>query len=112
MPAPSSSPSVLLDAVIEAGRPPAPLDAAESISLLQALSAVPDPRKARGRRHSLRSVLLLAVGAVLAGARSYAAIAPWAAQAEQTLAVCARRRTRPRSAGYSPRSTRPPCSRR
>jgi predicted transposase YbfD/YdcC len=63
------------------------LDAAESITLLRALSAVPDPRRARGRRHSLQSVLVLAVGAVLAGARSYAAIAQWAAHAEQAVAV-------------------------
>jgi DDE_Tnp_1-associated len=82
VPAPSSSPSVLLDAVTEVGLAPGPLDAAASISLLRALADVPDPRKARGRRHGLQSVLLLAVGAVLAGARSYAAIAQWAAHAE------------------------------
>ena len=87
MPAPSSSPSALLDAVTEVGLPPGPLDAAASISLLRALADVPDPRRARGRRHGLQSVLLLAVGAVLAGARSYAAIAQWAAHAEQTVAV-------------------------
>jgi predicted transposase YbfD/YdcC len=88
VPAPSSSPSILLEAVTEAGLPPGPLDAAESITLLRALAAVPDPRKARGRRHSLQSVLPLAVGAVLAGARSYAAIAQWAHCAEQAVAVC------------------------
>jgi predicted transposase YbfD/YdcC len=88
VPASSSSPSVLLDAVTEVGLPSEQLDTAESISLLQALSVVPDPRKARGRRHSLQSILLLAVGAVLAGARSYAAIAQWASCAEQAVAVC------------------------
>jgi predicted transposase YbfD/YdcC len=88
VPAPSSSPSVLLDAVSDAGLPPGPLDATESISLLRALSAVPDPRDARGRRHGLQSILLLAVGAVLAGARSYAAIAQWARCAEQAVTVC------------------------
>jgi predicted transposase YbfD/YdcC len=87
VPASSSSPSVLLDAVTEAGLPPAPLSVVESISLLQALSAVPDPRKARGRRHSLQSILLVAVGAALAGARSYAAIAQWAGCAEQAVAA-------------------------
>src|SRR3954447_18277052 len=56
--------------------------------MLQALAAVPDQRNARGRRHSLQSVLLLAVGAVLAGARSYAAIAQWARCAQQEVAVC------------------------
>ncbi|MDP9359230.1 MAG: ISAs1 family transposase [Chloroflexota bacterium] len=79
---------VALGTVTEAGLSPGPLGAAESISLLQALSGVPDPRKARGRRHSLRSILLLSVGAVLAGARSYAAIAQWAGHAEQAVAVC------------------------
>ncbi len=88
MPAPSSSPSALLEAVAEAGLPPESLGAAESIGLLQALSAVPDPRNARGRRHGLQSILLLAVGAVLAGARSYAAIAQWAAHAEQAVSFC------------------------
>ncbi len=34
--------------------------------------------------------LLVAVGAVLAGARSYAAIADWAATAEQALRSCGR----------------------
>jgi predicted transposase YbfD/YdcC len=88
VPAPSSSPTVLLDAITEAGLPPRRLGAAESISLLQALAVVPDPRDARGRRHSLQSVLLIAVGAVLAGARSYAAIAQWARCAEQAVTVC------------------------
>ena len=46
--------------------------------LLVALSAVPDPRKARGVRHRLVTVLAAAVCAVLAGARSYVAIAEWA----------------------------------
>src|SRR3954447_11639038 len=68
--------------------PPGRLDVAESIGLLQAPATVPDPRRARGRRHGLQSVLLLAVGAVLAGARSYTAIAQWARCAEQAVAVC------------------------
>ena len=88
MPASSSSPTVVLDALAEAGLPPGSLDAVESITLLQALSAVPDPRRARGRRHSLQSVLFLALGAVLAGARSWAAIAQWAAWAEGPVTVC------------------------
>ncbi len=88
MPAPSSSPSVLLDVVTETCLQPGPLDSVESISLLHALSSVPDPRQARGRRHGLQSILLLAVGAVLAGARSYAAIAHWARCAEHAVAVC------------------------
>jgi predicted transposase YbfD/YdcC len=46
--------------------------------LLAALVAVPDPRKTRGRRHRLVTVLAVSVCAVLAGARSYVAIAEWA----------------------------------
>jgi predicted transposase YbfD/YdcC len=88
VPASSSSPSAVVHAVTASGLPAEPLDAAESISLLQTLSAVPDPRRSRGRRHSPQSILLLAVGAVLAGARSYAAIAQWAGCAEQAVAVC------------------------
>src|SRR3954453_3913056 len=66
-----------------------PLSAAESIRLVKALQAVPDPRRRRGRRHGLQSELLLAVPAVRAGASSWVAIAQWAAIAPQALAVCA-----------------------
>ncbi len=55
--------------------------------LLSVLARVPDPRKPRGVRHRLAAVLGLAVCAVLAGARSYVAIAEWAADADtETLA--------------------------
>lgn len=47
--------------------------------LLAYLAWVPDPRDPRGVRHSLASVLAAAVAAVLAGARSLAAIAEWVA---------------------------------
>ena len=88
MPASSSSPTALVDAATAAGVPARPLSTLESISLLPALAAVPDPRKRRGRRHSLQSVLFLALSAILAGARSYAAIADWAAVARPELHVC------------------------
>jgi predicted transposase YbfD/YdcC len=45
------------------------------------LARVPDPRHPRGVRHSLTSLLLAAVAAVLAGARSFAAIGEWVADA-------------------------------
>jgi predicted transposase YbfD/YdcC len=51
--------------------------------LVTALSQVPDPRDARGVRHSAGSVLLLAVAAVLAGSRSFYAIGQWIAGAGQ-----------------------------
>ncbi|MGV9266912.1 transposase family protein [Kitasatospora sp. NPDC003701] len=45
------------------------------------LAAVPDPRRAKGRRHPLAFVLALAACAVLAGAKSLAVITEWAADA-------------------------------
>lgn len=47
------------------------------------LALVPDPRKRRGVRHSLGSVLTLAAAAVAAGAQSFTAIGEWAADAPQ-----------------------------
>ncbi|WP_420082681.1 ISAs1 family transposase (plasmid) [Streptomyces sp. JL4002] len=47
------------------------------------LRTLPDPRKRRGRRHPLVSVLLTAACSVLAGARSYLAIGQWARNAPQ-----------------------------
>src|SRR3954447_11284001 len=84
MPASASSLSELLPASQAAA---GPLSAADSIRLVQALKAVPDPRRRRGRRHGLQSVLLLALQAVMAGASSWIAIAQWAATAPQALGV-------------------------
>jgi hypothetical protein len=50
-------------------------------SLAGHLARVPDPRDPRGVRHTLTSLLLAAVAAVLAGARSFTAIGEWAADA-------------------------------
>lgn len=46
--------------------------------LMTALHHVPDPRDRRGVRHRLAGMLAVAVCAVLAGARSFAAIGEWA----------------------------------
>jgi predicted transposase YbfD/YdcC len=54
---------------------------AKAPHLLVYLAAVPDPRGIRGRRHPLVAILAVAAAAVLAGARSIAAIAEWAADA-------------------------------
>ena len=56
--------------------------AADRAGVLSVLARVPDPRKPRGVRHRLVAMLGLAVCAVLAGARSFVAIAEWAADAD------------------------------
>ena len=58
----------------------------EQPGLLGLLARVVDPRHRRGVRHQLAGVLGLALCAVVAGARSFTAIAEWAADADgQTL---------------------------
>ena len=46
-------------------------------SLVEAWQQVPDPRKARGKRHPLGAILTQVVAAMLSGARSVDAIAQW-----------------------------------
>ena len=58
---------------------PACLDTEQQRDLLRALGVVPDPRRRRGVRYRLASLLAVAVCAVLAGACTFAAIADWAA---------------------------------
>ena len=48
------------------------------IELLSVLGRVPDPRDPRGMRYPLSGMLAVAVCAVVAGARSFAAIGDWA----------------------------------
>jgi predicted transposase YbfD/YdcC len=62
---------------------PLQLQNADAPHLLAHLAAVPDPRATRGRRHPLVAILAMAAAAVLAGARSIAAIAEWATDAPQ-----------------------------
>ena len=83
MPAPSSS---LIDPVLGHLAGLACDGAEDRPGLLAVLARVADPRHRRGVRHRLVVILSLAVCAVLAGARSFTAIAEWAADAdEQTL---------------------------
>jgi hypothetical protein len=78
---PSSSIPAALTRLTDAE--PHKLQDADAPHLLAYLAAVPDPRAARGRRHPLVAILAMAAAAVLAGARSIAAIAEWAADAPQ-----------------------------
>ncbi len=77
--------------------------AEEQPGLLAMLAGVTDPRRRRGVRHRLAVILGLALCAVLAGARSFTAIAEWAADADpETLRVLGpevRCRRNPRSGG-------------
>src|ERR1022692_3773506 len=83
MPAP---PSLLIDPAIGHLVDVARDVAAERPGLLGVLARVADPRRRRGVRHRLAGILGLALCAVVAGARSFTAIAEWAADAdEQTL---------------------------
>jgi DDE_Tnp_1-associated len=52
-------------------------------TVVSVLAGVADPRARRGVRHRLVTILGLAVCAVLAGARSFTAIAEWAAGADE-----------------------------
>ena len=70
-----------------------PLHPGECPSLAECLQQVPDPRDPRGVRHSLTSLLLASVAAVLAGAQSLAAAGEWVADAPpQVLAALGIRR--------------------
>ena len=84
MPASSSSP---IDPVLGHLAGLAKEAAEDRPGLLAVLAKVTDPRHRRGVRHRLAVILGLAVCAVLAGARSFTAIAEWAADADaETLA--------------------------
>jgi hypothetical protein len=78
VPACSSSP---IPAVAQRLASPATLAPEQCRDLLDDLAQIADPRHRRGRRHALGAVLAVAVAAVLAGAKSLAAIGEWAADA-------------------------------
>jgi hypothetical protein len=80
VPACSSSP---IPAAAHRLAAPAALAPDQCRDLLGYLAQIADPRHRRGRRHALGAVLAVAVAAVLAGARSLAAIGEWAADAPQ-----------------------------
>jgi predicted transposase YbfD/YdcC len=84
MPVPADPSSLIPAALAQLTHadPREPQDA-DASHLLAYLATVPDPRAARGRRHPLLAILGLAPAAVLAGARSIAAIAEWVADTPQ-----------------------------
>jgi hypothetical protein len=102
VPACSSSP---IPAVTHRLTAPAALAPDQCRSLLDDLAHITDPRHRRGRRHALGAVLAVAVAAVLAGAKSLAAIGEWAADAPgPVLAALGRAATRyAGSIGHQPR---------
>jgi predicted transposase YbfD/YdcC len=58
-----------------------------SLSLLEALAQVPDPRNPKGVRYPLPAILSLAVLAMLTGAKSYSAIAQFGRERGAALAL-------------------------
>jgi len=60
------------------GEPKIMLNADQMQSLPVFFKGIPDPRRAKGRRHRLSTVLGIAAGAVLCGMRGYRAISDWA----------------------------------
>jgi hypothetical protein len=66
--------------------------------LFEVLGEVADPRKRRGVRHRMQSILATGICAVLAGARSFTAMGEWAAeQSRETLQRLGSRRGTPPS---------------
>jgi hypothetical protein len=68
----------LLDPHYRNGAPKIMLSAERMRSLPGFFTAIPDPRRRQGRRHSLATVLAIAAAATLCGMRGYKAIAEWA----------------------------------
>ncbi|MFG1748488.1 ISAs1 family transposase [Micromonospora chalcea] len=77
-------PSSLISSV---SRAPALTVSEAAGGLLAALADLPDPRARRGVRHRLTVVVTAAVCAVVAGSRSYSAIAEWVADVPVTTAL-------------------------
>jgi predicted transposase YbfD/YdcC len=81
---------------------PVELDPAGCADLWQHLDRLPDPRRRRGRRHGIAGVLAVAVCAVLAGARSFAAIGEWAADVPHAVLAALRVRRDPLTGRHQP----------
>ncbi|CAN5394329.1 ISAs1 family transposase [soil metagenome] len=73
-----------LSATVPVGVARSELTERDRESLLAALARVPDPRDPRGVRYPIVAMLTVVVCAMLAGARSYAAIGEWGADLNAT----------------------------
>lgn len=80
------------------------LTTAQMQDLQQRLRALPDRRGRRGKRHLQATVLSIALAAVLAGNRSYTALAEWAARLTQPQLKRLHARYNPRTARFEPPS--------
>lgn len=78
------------------------LSTAQMEQLHLALRALPDCRHRRGVRHGFSSTLTIAIAAVLGGARSYLAIAEWAARLTQAQLKRLRARFNSRTQRFEP----------
>jgi predicted transposase YbfD/YdcC len=76
--------------------------AGECPGLAEYLARVPDPRDPRGVRHTLTSLLLTAVAAVLAGAKSFTAVGEWVADAPQQVLAALGVRRDPLAGRFAP----------
>ena len=68
--------------------------------LFARLRALPDVRKARGIRHDLASILAVAIGAVVCGARSFVAIGEWSARLSPEMRRRLHCRRQPQTGAY------------
>jgi predicted transposase YbfD/YdcC len=84
----SSSPLSVLAAATDLPNRPDGLSEVETIALVAALKSVPDPRKTRGRCYLLQAIVMLALTGVMAGARSWTALAQWAREGQHKVALC------------------------
>jgi hypothetical protein len=99
VPASASSP---IAALVRRLNTPVTVDPGQGLSLMETFAGLTDPRARRGRRHALAAILTIAAAAVLAGARSLAAIGEWAADAPQAVLGALGARHDPVRGAYQP----------
>jgi predicted transposase YbfD/YdcC len=78
------------------------VDGVVAADVLTYFTRVDDPRRRRGVRHGLVSLLAVAAAAVLSGARSFAAIGEWVADVSQEVLAALRVRFNARKGRYLP----------